>query len=373
MAIYKRGKTYWFEFIFEGRRVRRSAKTSNRRAAEQIEAAYKVKLAKGEVDLDVEKKDVPNFKAAMAEFMVWSESEHNAKPATHRRYKTSSVALLKFFADVAIDKIEVADVERFKRWRTGQTKLAPAKKLKKNKRAKTDKIIKPATVNRDLACLKIFFNYFVRQDVIVKNPVSRVKFLKENNENFVVVTPAEEKLYLLAASQPLQDVAALMLDCGCRPDEIYSLKKDSVNLEHNYLKITEGKTPAARRRIPLTARAKAILQKRIADAEGDYLFAGGRAGNDGEKPIVKLNAAHHGAVTRAKLRKFRLYDLRHTYASRMAMAGVDLVTLAALLGHSRVQMTMRYAHPSESHKIDAVAKLESFNAEKAKVLKAQNG
>lgn len=162
-----------------------------------------------------------------------------------------------------------------------------------------------------------------------------------------------------------------MLDCGCRPDEIYSLKKDSVNLEHNYLKITDGKTPAARRRIPLTVRAKLILQNRIANAEGDYLFAGGRGAKDGEKPIVKLNAAHHGAVKRAKLNHFRLYDLRHTYASRMAMAGVDLVTLAALLGHSRVQMTMRYAHPSESHKIDAVAKLERFNSEKEKALKQQ--
>jgi hypothetical protein len=50
----------------------------------------------------------------------------------------------------------------------------------------------------------------------------------------------------------------------------------------------------------------------------------------------------------------------------MAMAGVDLVTLAALLGHCRVQMVMRYAHPVESHKIDAVAKLELFNGTKLK-------
>ena len=110
----------------------------------------------------------------------------------------------------------------------------------------------------------------------------------------------------------------------------------------------------------------------MTSATSDFLFAGGRGLNDMKKPVVKLNNADHGAIKRAELRKFQLYDCRHTFASRLAMAGVDWVTLAALLKHTRVQMTMRYAYPSESHKIDAVAKLERFNAEKAKVLKAQN-
>jgi integrase len=71
-------------------------------------------------------------------------------------------------------------------------------------------------------------------------------------------------------------------------------------------------------------------------------------------------------MERAKIRNFRIYDLRHTFASRMAMAGVDLVTLAALLGHSRVQMVMRYAHPVEEHKIEAIYKLETYNNSKRK-------
>ena len=83
-----------------------------------------------------------------------------------------------------------------------------------------------------------------------------------------------------------------------------------------------------------------------------------------KNPIVKLNNAHSGALKITGLNRFRIYDLRHTFASRMAMAGVDLVTLAALLGHSRVQMVMRYAHPVEEHKILAVKKLENFNGER---------
>ena len=68
----------------------------------------------------------------------------------------------------------------------------------------------------------------------------------------------------------------------------------------------------------------------------------------------------------AKIRKFRIYCLRYTLASRMAMAGVDLVTLAALLGHSRIEMVVRYAHPVEEHKMDAIKKLEEFNKRRVK-------
>ena len=69
-----------------------------------------------------------------------------------------------------------------------------------------------------------------------------------------------------------------------------------------------------------------------------------------------------GAIKRAGLTPFRLYDLRHTWATRAAMAGVDLVTLAAMLGHSRLQMVMRYAHPTEEHQHNAMLKIEAYQA-----------
>ena len=75
---------------------------------------------------------------------------------------------------------------------------------------------------------------------------------------------------------------------------------------------------------------------------------------------------HDAAVRRSKIKPpFRLYDLRHTYATRAVMAGVDLPTLAALLGHTSIQMTMRYVHPAEKHKREAVNKLESFKITEA--------
>jgi integrase len=220
--------------------------------------------------------------------------------------------------------------------------------------------LNPATVNRELACLKILLN---RCDCIGKNPVSAVKFLNEDNEQMRVVSGEEEKLYLMACSQPLQDVATVMIETGARPEEICKLRRQDVHLERGYLHIPFGKTKAARRKIPLTDKALLVLEGRVKDAEGEYLFAG-RGSKKGEKPVIKLNRAHNGAVERSKVAWFRLYDLRHTFAARATEAGIDLVTLAALLGHSRVQMVMRYAHPTEEHQFGAIRKMQAFRGRK---------
>jgi integrase len=114
----------------------------------------------------------------------------------------------------------------------------------------------------------------------------------------------------------------------------------------------------AKRRIPLSKKAKEILKSRLISTEGDFLFPGMKTAKNANTHIIKLNNAHRGALQRSKVEPFRLYDLRHTFATRAAEAGVDLVTLVSLLGHSRIQMVMRYAHPTEEHQINAIKKIE---------------
>jgi integrase len=372
MALYKRGGVWWMNFWIDEHHVQKTTKCKNKRDAADVERAYRTQLAKGEVGLEA-KKRAPLFSAAMKDFLAWSQHEHAAHPNTHKRYETSSKPLLKFFGDTPLDQITPDDVEKFKMWRIKQKKSPPVKKAAKlaasgkqaTRDAKTDKTLKPATVNRELACLKILFNFYIKSDVLMKsNPVSRVKFFAENNEQTRVLSQDEERLYFMAASQPLQDVAMLMLETGARPEEICRLTRENINLDQGYLSVPYGKTKAARRKIPLNARACGVLEKRLAEIKGEYLFAGGRGAEDGSKPIVKLNNAHTGALKRSGVRYFRLYDLRHTFATRAAEAGIDLVTLAAMLGHSRIQMVLRYAHPTEEHQYNAMKKMEAYRAAK---------
>ena len=346
MSIFKRGTTYWYHFLHEGRHIQRSTKQGNPRIARQIEAAYRTALAKGEVGI-TERKKIPAFKVAMADFLTWSEREHRAHPATHRRYQVSAVALRKHFRDVQLDRISPEEVERYKTLRSAQ--VSP----------RTKRRVKPATVNRELACLKALFNHVLKGDVLLRNPVSRVKFCEEHNEQTRVLTYDEQERYLAVATPMLRDVAMLMLETGMRPEEVYRIRRENVQLEQGFLVIPYGKTKAARRRVPLTATARRVLGLRMASDEG-FLFP---CETDSTRSVPKVNNAHDRAVRDSKVAPFRLYDLRHTWATRAAMSGIDLVTLAAMLGHSRIQMVLRYAHPTQQHQHQAMEKLEQFVSE----------
>lgn len=151
-----------------------------------------------------------------------------------------------------------------------------------------------------------------------------------------------------------------MIDTGMRPEEICRLERRNVHLDKGFVFIPYGKTKAARRKIPLSRRAEEVLRRRLESTDGEFVFPGARGEKDSSKHIVKVNNGHNGAVKRAGVEPFRMYDLRHTFATRAAEAGVDIMTLAALLGHSKVQMVMRYTHPTEEHQFNAMKKIEAY-------------
>ncbi len=346
MSIIKRGSTYWMAFMFKGKRIQKSTKCKNKRDAEDIERAFRTQLAKGEVGIEP-KKEVPIFSIAVQDFIAWSKNQHREKANTQEGYSWSCKSLLKFFKDSPIDRIEPKDVERYKVWRGKQPS-----RTQKNIKTKSKDIatISNATINRELACLRIIINRYIKNDVLTKNPVSKVKFLKENLERWRVLTEKEANLYLMEASQPLQDIATLMLECGCRPEELFKLERRYINLETGWLFIPFGKTSNAKRRIPLSSRAAEVLEQRMRETDSNYVFVNQKTG----KPITTLKKAHQGALKRSKLEHFRLYDLRHTFASRFVESGGDLITLKDLLGHASLQMVLRYAHPSEEHRFAAI-------------------
>jgi integrase len=355
MSIYKRGGVYWFEFVYGGKRHRRTTGVKSQRTAREIEAAFRTALAKGEVGITA-RKPIPCFRAAMTDFLRWSEEQHRAHPATHRRYETSSVALLRHFRDNPLDKVTPEDVERFKMTRAGEFATVRGRD---SKRVSTKSRLRPATVNRELACLRALFNFALKSDVILRNPVSRVKFLAENNQQTRVLSYREQQSYLASASPLLRDVARLILETGMRPEEVYTIRPETIDLGRGWLQVLNGKTTAARRRIQLTASAREVLIRRMTGLQTPYLFP---CESDPSRPVPKVNNAHDRALKASGIAPARLYDLRHTWATRAAMSGVDLVTLAAMLGHSRIQMVLRYAHPTQEHQAKAMEKLESFNA-----------
>lgn len=204
----------------------------------------------------------------------------------------------------------------------------------------------------ELIMLKTIFKRLVSADILLKSPARDVKRLAENERKFHVITQDEEKIYLLACPQPLQDIAALMLETGMRPSEIYNLKRGQVFLEKEFVQVENGKTKSSNRRVWLSAKASEILGRRLEAFNYDTIFPKDETGS--RLPIYLLSVQHRETIERIGF-NFRLYDCRHTFATRTLESGeTDLLTLASILGHSNLNQVQRYAHPSEARKKEAV-------------------
>jgi len=341
VSVYRRGKVCWYEFTFRGQRVRESTGLSNKTAAMRAEAIRKAELAEGRAGI-VHRGPSPKFEAFVKnEFLPWSATQHEAHPRTHQYYRVSSKPLIAFLGKLPLDGITTAHVERFKMVRAEE--------------------VSPASTNRDMAALRYMFNFAIRQGHVARNPVTGVKFLPEGPGVMRVVSHEEQKRYLDKARPLLRDVATLMLETGMRPEEVFTIRKENVHLDRRYLFVPRAKTVFARRNIPLTDTALSVLKRKMRTAKHGWLFPHRR---DPQVPMTTIQKAHEDALKEAMLKsRFRLYDFRHTFGSRSAMAGVDLATLKELMGHSNISITMRYVHPTPEHKQEAMRRLERFNVE----------
>ncbi len=351
MALYKRpnSKFWWMKFTFGGEPFQQSTKCSNKRDAMQIEAAFRHELALGRIGIAPTVK-APTFSKAVDDFLIWSKVQHSDQPNTYRRYYFSGELLKKYFGNIKVDRLNKKNIEDFMVWRSGQTSR------------KTKDFITRETINNELLTLKMILKRLVESRVLRSSPAFGVKQLKANERSFHVITNDEEKLYLLAAPQPLAHVAIIMLETGMRCGEVYRIRRQDVSLKKGFLQVVSGKTDSSIRQVHLSERAKEILQYRLNKFTGANLFP--QNDIDGREATKTLDRMHFETIKKLEL-KFRLYDCRHTFASRAVEDGIDLLVLASILGHSNLKMVMRYAHPSEGFKAEAIRKMETNRKAKA--------
>lgn len=348
MSLYKRGGVWWYDFQDQGIRIRESTGLTSRAAALRVEALRKAELIQSPTGRETNARSPRFDEFALKEFAAWSENQHREHPSTHARYMRSVKVLIKYFGSRRLDTISAADAERFKIIRSRE----------RRKHARDGRTVSPAAVNRDLAVLRILVNLAIRWGKAKANPLAGVKLLPENNLRMRVLSWKEEAAYLAAASPTLRDVATLILETGMRPGEVFQIRRRDVDMEMGFLRVPFGKTLFARRTIPLTRRAREVLSRRMSEAAAEWLFP---AATDSSRPLTSVADAHEAALRRSEIEPpFRLYDLRHTALTRMAMAGVDLPTLRELAGHANIQMTARYLHPTPEHKMAAIEKLALF-------------
>jgi integrase len=352
--IYKRGKVYWYKFIWNGRLVRESTKQGNDKVARNIQSAHRTSLAKGEAGIR-DKKPAPT----MAEFIdnrfePWARSRfEKTSPKTWVGYYRVGLSAIKGYRPLAGTKLDAITSETVADFAAHRQAAG----------------MQVSTVNSSLQVLRRILRLAVEWGAIQSAPI--VRMLPGTRRRERVVTPQEEARYLAAAPDMLAAVAAVLVDTGLRPEECFRLRWESItwtNGRFGTLIVTHGKTAAARRVLPMTPRVRKILETRWSSAggpvEGWIWPASTRNGHVEPSSFRKQHAntfktvSEEAAKNNLKpVRPFVLYSLRHTFLTRLGESGCDAWTLARIAGHSNISMSSRYVHPSENAVLDAMSRL----------------
>jgi integrase len=214
--------------------------------------------------------------------------------------------------------------------------------------------ISKSSINRELACLKTMFNKAIDWVLVSVNPVRKVKLFPEKPNKIRVVSDEEFQNVYYNASDFLRPILVTAMTTGMRRGEIFNLKRQDVDLKEGYIVVRESKNNDSRI-IPTNNLLMETLKSVTNNGSGEYIFSH----NGGIDPVKTFKTAFNSAIRRSGVEKFRFHDLRHTFASRLVMEGVDIATVQELMGHKSINMTKRYSHPTPEHKRHAVERLNS--------------
>ena len=187
---------------------------------------------------------------------------------------------------------------------------------------------------------------------------AKITLAKGERQRDRVLTDGEWQQYIEACPQPWQDAATIIRGTGMRPGEVFGLRWENIYLNGTggLIQVTDGKTKAARRMLPMVPIVYAVLRARkeaAGNPEDGWLFpAGSREGHlnkdgvkDQHKRAIALASMKAEAAGLKPLKAFQPYVLRHTALTQLAEAGCDVFTLARIAGHSSITITQRYVHP----------------------------
>ncbi|KGM52093.1 hypothetical protein N792_07070 [Lysobacter concretionis Ko07 = DSM 16239] len=255
--------------------------------------------------------------------------------------------------------------------------------------ARRRKGVTTATTNRDLAGIKAALAKAVEWKLLKVHPLTGVKPSRVTTGNVVRYLTTDEAKALreaLAAREAtrrasrerhnawheargtaghplwpddgftdhLAPMVLLAMNTGLRRGELFGLEWKTVNLAANMLTVTAASAKSEKtRHVPLNIEASDVLTRWKKQSDGTGLVFP----SEGGARMGSIKKSWAGLTTDAKLIDFRFHDLRHDFASKLVMGGVDLNTVRELLGHSDIKMTLRYAHLAPDHLAAAVAKL----------------
>jgi integrase len=337
MTVRKRyNRHYYTDFYFRGKRIVRKIPggIAHQGFAQQWENNFKLRLLKGEIGLTASNPDLPSL---TEEYLRYSQT--NKAPSSYRR---DELALRTFQTTSGIIKfidLSPQAVERYK--------------------AERSRTVSKRTVNLEITVLKTMLNRCVELGTVPDNPIRAVKKIRGPEcRPIEFLTKPEVEALLPALTPAYYPIIYTYLKTGLRRNELVFLDWDDINFENKQIRVINKQAHPTKsyreRHIPIDDKLADLLRTLPRSKKNPYVFRTERDTQRANNLIKNLKRAAGKAGIKKNV---TVHSLRHTYASHLVMAGVDLATVKTLLGHADIHTTMRYAHLAPDHLQDAINKL----------------
>jgi len=310
-----------------GERIRRSARTGDRKQAQEFEDRLKAELWRIQ---QLGEKPRRTWQEAVIRWL--KDTDHKAD---HAKDKAKFRWLNPYLGDKFLDEIDRELIDRIK-----DTKRSEAS---------------ASTVNRYLAVIRAVLNA-ARDDWEWIDKAPKIKEYREPKIRVRWITPTEAQRLLAVLPPHLSAMAAFSLQTGLRQRNVSFLRWDQVSLDRRTAWIHGDQTKNGKSlAVPLNDEAIRVLHKQR-DKQAEYVFT--YQGKPVERTTTK---AWYKALANAGIDNFRWHDLRHTWASWHVQNGTSLQELMELGGWSSYEMVLRYAHLRSDHLHDAAKRLDGTN------------
>ena len=338
MGLFRRGPTWWMSFTYNGRQVRQSTETDDKKLAEKIHHKVMTEVAEGKW-FDKPAGERKTFGELMEKYLA-EHSLHNKTPKSYKRDKSLSAHLLRYFESLMLSELSPKLVSRYKVSRRQEG-------------------AKPKTINNELVLMNHALNLCVKDwEWLRVNPIDKVSKEKVNNKIDRWLRPDEEMRLLASSNRWLAEIIVFAMSTGLRQSEILDLKRDQVDLFKKTLYIAEQKNKE-KDVLPLNGKAMQVLKARasVRQLHDGYVFLNQNGGRINARNLIR---AFRNACNKAEVKRFRFHDLRHTFATRLVQAGVDLYTVQKLGRWKSITMVERYAHHCPESLRPGVEVLDKF-------------
>lgn len=322
-------KVYWIEYYSDGRRKRERI-GPNKALAETTFQKRMVERAEGRL-LDKKKDDRTTFSQLSKWYLQLAEVK---RKKSFIRDERSIEKLSEFFGLKFVKEIKPSLVAEYQ-------------SLRLSEKSYRGHLTKPATVNRETACLKTIFNKAIRDGKIERNPVRGVKLLRENNERHRVLSSEEWEKYQANCPPWYLPVALTAYFTAMRRGEIANLTLSRLDLKEGFIRLRPEDTKTeSGRSIPLHPELTEVLKKllKVRPLNSDRVF------HRNGKPITleDIRRAHAMTCKKAAIREFVFHDFRRTRINLWRTEGHDYFKIMAASGHKTMSVFRRYNTVSEA-------------------------